>query len=268
LEFILFHSFTASMAARTPTAGSNALDSLMMSCADLNVPSKSAGFRGKPMKDVKVARTESRPFHASAKARDWSSLAQNLEDAFSDNAGSAIKNHLQPQLNPMLVQPRLREPVDDWGDFTGPKRYSEPVQSAREPARSSEPVWGAFAPARTREQAFESVRIVSEPAGTFAPTMAAFDPGQAREPALGVNGTNGVVAKEEEEEFADFVSPSPTPSATSNASSAVAPPAQFASQHVNFADFTSSSFSQSNKPADKYSNLRGLFRREQRRCFF
>lgn len=61
------------------------MDSLMMAYADLKEQSKGSSFKGPALKDVKVAKTQAPTFKVSTKSRDWSSLSQNLEDAFVTN---------------------------------------------------------------------------------------------------------------------------------------------------------------------------------------
>ena len=114
------------------------LDNLMMACADLSGPGKGSSFKGPPVKDIKVhskaaaGATES-AFRQSTKARDWTSLAQNLEEAFSANPAGSKTKQQQPfipagqQLPPHAGQRTLQPPktsfeaqdaaTDDFGDF-------------------------------------------------------------------------------------------------------------------------------------------------------
>ena len=76
------------------------LNDLMMAFTDLNATNKSSGagvgFKGPAMKDVKVEKSTGPSFQPSQKARDWSSLAQNLEDAFVLNSSTSNKSDTAP----------------------------------------------------------------------------------------------------------------------------------------------------------------------------
>ena len=74
------------------------INDLMMAFTDLNATNKSsgAGFKGPAMKDVKVEKSTGPSFQPSQKARDWSSLAQNLEDAFVLNSSTSNKSDTAP----------------------------------------------------------------------------------------------------------------------------------------------------------------------------
>ena len=78
----------------------NSLDNLMMAYADLSGGAKGSSFKGPALKDVKVQKPQGPSFKPSQKARDWSSLEQSLESAFSSN------------------QQSLPSTQDEWGDFT------------------------------------------------------------------------------------------------------------------------------------------------------
>ena len=79
----------------------NSLDNLMMAYADLSGGAKGSSFKGPALKDVKVQKSQGPSFKPSQKARDWSSLEQSLESAFSSNQ-----------------QQSLPSTQDEWGDFT------------------------------------------------------------------------------------------------------------------------------------------------------
>ena len=77
------------------------INDLMMAFTDLNATNKSSGaggvgFKGPAMKDVKVEKSTGPSFQPSQKARDWSSLAQNLEDAFVLNSSTSNKSETAP----------------------------------------------------------------------------------------------------------------------------------------------------------------------------
>ena len=62
------------------------------------------------MKDVKVERASGPSFQPSQKARDWSSLSQNLEDAF------VVETSASKPLSNLPISSAAVED-DDWGDF-------------------------------------------------------------------------------------------------------------------------------------------------------
>ena len=92
----------------------NALDDLMMSYADLNASKVGSTFKGPALKDVRVEKPSGPSYQSSQKARDWSTLAQNLEDAF---VTQPTQSSLPPQ--PLFATgPQPPQPEhDDWGDF-------------------------------------------------------------------------------------------------------------------------------------------------------
>ena len=96
-----------------------ALDNLMMACADLSGPGKGSSFKGPPVKDIKVQKAAAPSFRQSEKARDWTSLAQNLEDAFS--VPRPPESTTQAPITPFPDQPQ--PPC-----FKGPQQVHIPPQ--------------------------------------------------------------------------------------------------------------------------------------------
>ena len=105
----------------------NSLDNLMMAYTDLSSNSKGSSFKGPAMKDVKVQKAEGPSFKPSQKARDWSSLEQSLESAFSLQQQQQQQYH-QPQVLPFqpqfpsmntsgIPQQQQQQNQDEWGDF-------------------------------------------------------------------------------------------------------------------------------------------------------
>ncbi len=128
----------------------SSLDSLMMSYADLSTPSRASTFKGPALKDVKVSKQVAPSFKPSDKARDWSTLAQNLEDAFGHNGQSSNQGQQQQPVFPSF--PPSKEvsfpaqtsacDMDDWGDFqttssTSPLSQSVLPEGAGKPALMS-----------------------------------------------------------------------------------------------------------------------------------
>ena len=125
------------------------LDNLMMAYADLSGPGKGSSFKGPPVKDIKVHKASTSAFRQSEKARDWTSLAQNLEEAFSGPKQPIIpgqqlsqqqqqqqlqkqqQQHHRPHPTQQLPQSSLaaQDTTDDFGDF----------QSCHPPPKSLEP---------------------------------------------------------------------------------------------------------------------------------
>jgi hypothetical protein len=290
--------------ARQGQSSANAIDNLMMSCADLKAPAKSSGFKGPAMKDLKVTKSEVPKYRTSAKARDWSCLAHTLEDAFSSGSGGQPKPSVAPPVwtqpfNAATSQPVLPpsgaphslEPVnpavssDDWGDFMGATSASSNAKCPSTLAPRSEP--SSLALSSADSSAFN---------GGSGQHHGDVVSGRDSQITGMIPAANGFAA---EDEFSDFVSPSPTPSATSSGSAiAVMPPPPLATTVVgedrSFADFggfqaTSSSAIGNSLPAfvapsltsttppsvpqsssyvqptqtptlgDKYANLRDLF---------
>ena len=88
----------------TQKKSQNSLDNLMMAYTDLSSNSKGgSSFKGPAMKDVKVQKAEGPSFKPSQKARDWSSLEQSLESAFSLQQQQQQQHH-QPQVLPFQPQ--------------------------------------------------------------------------------------------------------------------------------------------------------------------
>ena len=87
--------------------GKNSIDNLMMSFADLSGSNKASSFKGPALKDVKVQRSAKTSFQPSQKARDWSSLEQSLESAFS----------VQQQEKFQKEQIHQRGQTEEWGSF-------------------------------------------------------------------------------------------------------------------------------------------------------
>ena len=105
----------------------NSLDNLMMAYTDLSSNSKGSSFKGPAMKDVKVQKAEGPSFKPSQKARDWSSLEQSLESAFTLQQQQQQQYHqppvlpFQPQFPSMntsgIPQQQQQQNQDEWGDF-------------------------------------------------------------------------------------------------------------------------------------------------------
>ncbi len=98
----------------------SSLDSLMMSYTDLSAPSRASTFKGPALKDVKVNKQVAPSFKPSDKSRDWSTLAQNLENAFGHNGqSSSDQSQVQPVISSIPPPPIKTFPcdLDDWGDF-------------------------------------------------------------------------------------------------------------------------------------------------------
>ena len=112
------------------------LDNLMMAYADLSGGKKGASsFKGPALKDVKVEKSQGPSYKPSQKSRDWTSLEQNLEDAFVISSSSsktttapgllANTSHVIPQPSSSFVSPPATHhnpvcadaPKDEWGDF-------------------------------------------------------------------------------------------------------------------------------------------------------
>jgi len=84
----------------------------MMAYADLNAPAKSSGFKGPAVKDVKREAT-SKSFQSSNKARDWRTLDQSLESAFSKG--------------PQMVPSGPVNPIGDVGAFFQASPSNQPT---------------------------------------------------------------------------------------------------------------------------------------------
>ena len=140
----------------------------MMAYADLSGSSRGSSFKGPPLKEVKVSKPAAPAFTASSKARDWSSLEQALEDAFTIGPSPAAKIDLHQSsnlssfsqwegsqagaqlVNPNPVQlvnppqPARQHSVDDWGDFQdfqSPTEYkAPPSMSLPAPTTTTQPI--------------------------------------------------------------------------------------------------------------------------------
>ena len=131
---------------KTTSNKTTPLDNLMMSYADLSGGKKGSGgaasFKGPALKDVKIEKSSAPEYKASQKSRDWSTLSQNLEDAFVITSTSsavpaphqgAINVSFQQQ-NPIIpsqqVIPQSREEsIDEWGDFQDFSKINTHVQN-------------------------------------------------------------------------------------------------------------------------------------------
>ena len=80
----------------------NSIDNLMMAYADLSTGGKGSSFKGPALKDVKIQKSEAPSFKPSQKSRDWSSLEQSLESAFSVQQN--LSQQQQPQVLPFQPQ--------------------------------------------------------------------------------------------------------------------------------------------------------------------
>jgi len=131
LDSLLQETHNISMGSRSQ--GGNSLDDLMLAYTDLSAPAGKGpgghGFKGPPVKDIR-REAPSKVFQHSTKARDWRTLDQSLESAFSDGplpvtATSPMPFTAQPQLfgvgkvpPPSSVQSHsLTTDTDEWGDF-------------------------------------------------------------------------------------------------------------------------------------------------------
>ena len=139
---------------RSPSTNNtqSTLDNLMMGYADMSGGNKGLGgasaFKGPALKDVKIAKSSGPSFKPSQKSRDWSTLAQNLEDAFviaptptvsikntipmiSQNVPNAanVPRVFHPQTMGMVAPPP-NETQDEWGDF---QDFSIPPQTQQMP---------------------------------------------------------------------------------------------------------------------------------------
>ncbi len=127
----------------------NSLETMMMAYADLSGSGRGSSFKGPPLKEVKVNKQPAPAFTASSKARDWTSLEQALEDAFTiapspastaatavdlttsasfstfshwQDPGQTVQSVYQPP------QPARQQSVDDWGDFQDFQKVSVPAE--------------------------------------------------------------------------------------------------------------------------------------------
>ena len=101
----------------------NSLDNLMMAYADLSGGAKGSSFKGPALKDVKVQKSTAASYLPSQKARDWSSLEQSLESAFSVQQQQVASSQLPFQ----FAQP-ISTPKDEWGDFQDNLAPTQPPQ--------------------------------------------------------------------------------------------------------------------------------------------
>jgi len=114
--------------------GGSSLDDLMLAYTDLSAPAAKGpgghGFKGPPVKDIR-REAPSKVFQHSTKARDWRTLDQSLESAFSAGpvlnlAAPTIPFTAQPQLlggggsgsgiSPVQNQNKSND-IDEWGEF-------------------------------------------------------------------------------------------------------------------------------------------------------
>ena len=113
------------------------LDNLMMTYADISGGNKGSGgassFKGPALKDVKIEKSLGPTYKTSQKSRDWSTLSQNLEDAFVASS-PATKSLPHRNTNPVVSNVAFRPQAalctsqianqqvsnaqdDEWGDF-------------------------------------------------------------------------------------------------------------------------------------------------------
>ena len=127
----------------------NSLETMMMAYADLSGSGRGSSFKGPPLKEVKVNKQPAPAFTTSSKARDWTSLEQALEDAFTiapspastasttaeltTSASFSSFSHWQdpgPPAQPVYSPPQAarQQSVDDWGDFQDFQKVSLPAE--------------------------------------------------------------------------------------------------------------------------------------------
>ena len=105
--------FYLAMSQRAPWPTSTSktglpLDNLMMAYADLSGGKKGgSSFKGPALKDVKVEKPQGPSYKPSQKSRDWTSLEQNLEDAFviSSSSKTTTSHGLLPNASNVIPQP-------------------------------------------------------------------------------------------------------------------------------------------------------------------
>lgn len=193
---------------KSTTNKTTPLDNLMMSYADLSGGKKGSGgaasFKGPALKDVKIEKSSAAEYKASQKSRDWSTLSQNLEDAFIiSSASSAIPTPHQVAINvsfqqqnpiipPQQVIPQSRqESIDEWGDFQDFNKTNTNVQNQQQSSFSKPPTsiekFGITS--RTINQPHISTQ---QPLTTLSQSTISFNN-----------------ADDEEDDFADFVTAAP-----------------------------------------------------------
>lgn len=210
------------------------LDNLMLAYADLNGPLKKSSFKGPALNQVQVEKREAPKFQVSSKARDWSSLSQNLEDVFG---GSDMAQHapspLMISVSPLITSSQAHSTKDDdeWGDFHG---FSSSPVSTR-PSISSQPV-------SANPNKKDSVDDEDE----FGDFVSVVDPvAKSFESSISSPYSFNLVAQPEVSASHQFVF-NPTPSTSQSAlpptTAIVGPPSS--SQDLFFADFSNQPISQ------------------------
>ena len=130
-------SFRSKGRPSTGGGGGSNLDDLMLSYADLNSNNRARGFKGPAVKDIKQAEHKAAKYEPSTKARDWKSLDQSLESAFSVSSPNGVQQQMRPTfVNPIgdvgqffnanqNNAPSQKSIIDDdWGDFQSPTGLS------------------------------------------------------------------------------------------------------------------------------------------------
>ena len=116
----------------------------MMSCTDLSGGKKgsagSSSFKGPALKDVKVEKSLGPSYKPSQKSRDWSTLSQNLEDAFIVSSPSSsravtsqgvIFQQPTPAFSPQPIAQQVHQNVkEDWGDFQNFNQKTNSIQNS------------------------------------------------------------------------------------------------------------------------------------------
>jgi len=150
------------MGSHVPPNKGKGLEDLMMAYTDLSSKTKSSGFRGPPVKDLKTNNMKSAStFQTSNKSRDWSTFNMDLETAFSPQLSNPQTVSqpppfvAQPQLlqqkpvvnqpafihpqQPASLQPTQAQDTDDWGDFQDFSAPKQPLSLPQNPFTSVNP---------------------------------------------------------------------------------------------------------------------------------
>ena len=227
----------------------------MMTYADLSGAQKGSGgassFKGPALKDVKVEKSLGPAYKPSQKSRDWSTLSQNLEDAFvisspsssisgpSSNVTNVSFQQTSPVFPPHSSIPQISERSEgEWGDFQDFGKSNTLVQN---PPPTSFP------------HSVQSLGNLGLATNTVNHPFTS--PKQSLPPLSQPTSSLNNVDDDDDDDFADFVAAAPNSNISSSVSSTSIPAVGFAFPSQNIPPLQASNLSQNSSNTQQSNEI-------------